>query len=47
MDEMREMTMTEFIALTDLAFEPGDDEGTEKQVATVREATQADIDHFF
>ena len=41
-EEMRRMTMADFIALTDLAF--GDENGKAAKVNGPREATQEDID---
>lgn len=47
LDEIREMTMADFIAFTDIVAGPGDDEKSENKKPKVREATQADIDRLF
>lgn len=47
LDEMRQMTMADFIAFTDIVAGPGDDEKSENKKPKVKDATQADIDRLF
>ena len=47
LDEIREMTMQDFIAFTDIVAGPGDDEKSENKKPEVKKATQSDIDRLF
>ena len=47
LDEIREMSMADFIAFTDIVAGPGNDENEEDKKPVVKKASQADIDQFF